>query len=76
MEGANQENVTSSMLGEELCELRSLGIDAKAKTEFNTREELHEFAEIIKQSLLVEYKLAYSGKGKMYGGEARATLYR
>lgn len=57
-----------------IVELRSLGIDPKGATEFNDKKELEELAEILKQSMIEDYKMAYSDKGRQYREEANSTL--
>jgi hypothetical protein len=44
-------------------ELDSLGIDSKRKTELDDKEELENLADIIKQAMFQDYKIAYSEKG-------------
>ena len=58
----------------ELAELRSLGVDPRKKNELNDKEELHELAENIKESMYQDYKLAYSEKGDKYKAEAESTV--
>lgn len=58
----------------ELDELQSLGINVKRKNDLNDCEELGELACCIKQSMYVDYKLAYGKKGEKYKEEARATM--
>jgi hypothetical protein len=57
-----------------IVELRSLGIDPRGATEFNDKKELEELAEILKQSMIEDYKMAYSDKGRQYREEANSTL--
>jgi hypothetical protein len=49
-----------------LNELDSLGIEPKRKTELNDKEELENLADIIKQAMFQDYKIAYSEKGDTY----------
>jgi hypothetical protein len=44
-------------------ELDSLGIEPKRKTELNDAEELEKLADIIKQAMFQDYKVAYSEGG-------------
>jgi hypothetical protein len=44
-------------------ELDSLGIEPKQKKEINDDEELENLADIIKQAMFEDYKVAYSDKG-------------
>jgi hypothetical protein len=46
-------------------ELDSLGIEPKRKTELNDAEELEKLADIIKQAMFQDYKVAYSEEGEM-----------
>jgi len=55
-------------------ELKSLGVDPNRKTELNDAEELHNLADILKQSMFEDYKLAYSEKGDNFKEEARSTV--
>jgi hypothetical protein len=54
-------------------ELDSLGIEPKRKTELNDKEELEKLADIIKQTMFQDYKVAYSEKGDAYK-EAQSTI--
>ena len=55
-------------------ELFSLGIlEPKQKKELND-EELEKLADIIKQAMFQDYKVAYSEKGDAYKEEAQSTL--
>lgn len=56
----------------EFVELRSLGIAIKEN--MTNREELAELANMIKECLFEDYKLAYSENGEFFTEEARATL--
>jgi hypothetical protein len=57
-------------------ELYSLGIvDPKQeKKELNDEEELEKLADIIKQAMFEDYKLAHSGKGDAHKEEAESTV--
>ena len=52
-----------------LNELDSLGIEPKQK-----KEELENLADIIKQAMFHDYKIAYSEKGDTYREEAESTV--
>jgi hypothetical protein len=53
-------------------ELDSLGI--KPKEKLNDEEELEKLADIIKQSMFQDYKVAYSEKGDTHKEEAESTV--
>jgi hypothetical protein len=56
-------------------ELYSLGIvDPKQKKELNDDEELENLADIIKQAMFQDYKIAYSEKGDAHKEEAQSTV--
>jgi hypothetical protein len=55
-------------------ELDSLGIEPKRKTELNDEEELEKLADIIKQAMFQDYKVAYSEKGDTHKEEAQSTV--
>ena len=56
-------------------ELYSLGIlEPKRKKELNDEEELEKLADIIKQAMFQDYKIAYSEKGDAYKEEAQSTV--
>ena len=58
-----------------LNELDSLGIVPKQKKEeLNDAEELENLADIIKQAMFQDYKIAYSEKGDTYREEAESTV--
>ena len=57
-----------------LNELDSLGIEPKRKTELNDEEELENLADIIKQAMFQDYKVAYSEKGDAHKEEAQSTV--
>jgi len=56
-------------------ELYSLGIvDPKQKKELNDDEELENLADIIKQAMFQDYKVAYSEKDDAHKEEAESTV--
>ncbi len=56
-------------------ELNSLGIEPKQKNELNDdEEELENLADIIKQAMFQDYKMAYSEKGDAHKEEAESTV--
>ena len=55
-------------------ELDSLGIEPKQKTELNDNEELEKLADIIKQAMFQDYKVAYSEEGDAHKEEAQSTV--
>jgi hypothetical protein len=56
-------------------ELESLGIvEPKQNKELNDEEELENLADIIKQAMFQDYKVAYSDKGDAYKEEAKSTV--
>jgi hypothetical protein len=55
-------------------ELDSLGIEPKRKIELNDAEELEKLADIIKQAMFQDYKVAYSEKGDAHKEEALSTV--
>jgi hypothetical protein len=56
-------------------ELDSLGIESKEKKVYdNTREELENLADIIKQAMFQDYKIAYSEKDDSRKEEVRSTV--
>ena len=55
-------------------ELDSLGIEPKQKKELNDDEELENLADIIKQAMFQDYKIAYSEKGNAHKEEAQSTV--
>ena len=56
-------------------ELCSLGIlEPKIKKELNDEEELENLADIIKQAMFQDYKVAYSEKGDTHKEEAKSTI--
>jgi hypothetical protein len=57
-----------------LNELDSLGIEPKRKTELNDAEELENLADIIKQAMFQDYKVAYSEEGDAHKEEAQSTV--
>jgi hypothetical protein len=56
-------------------ELYSLGIiEPKQKKELNDEEELEKLADIIKQAMFQDYKIAYSEKGDAFKEEAESSV--
>ena len=55
-------------------ELDSLGIEPKQKKELNDDEELENLADIIKQAMFQDYKIAYSENGDAHKEEAESTV--
>ncbi|MDQ4014523.1 MAG: hypothetical protein M3136_02020 [Thermoproteota archaeon] len=55
-------------------ELHSLGIEQKEKIELNDDEELENLADIIKQAMFQDYKVAYSKEGDAHKEEAESTV--
>jgi hypothetical protein len=55
-------------------ELDSLGIEPKRKTELNDEEELENLADIIKQAMFQDYKVAYSEVCDAHKEEAQSTV--
>jgi hypothetical protein len=55
-------------------ELDSLGIEQKEKKELNDDEELENLADIVKQAMFQDYKVAYSEKGDAHKEEAQSTV--
>ena len=56
-------------------ELDSLGIEPKEqKVHNNTKEELENLADIIKQAMFQDYKVVYSEKGDAHKEEAQSTV--
>jgi hypothetical protein len=55
-------------------ELDSLGIEPKLKKELNDKEELENLADIIKQAMFQDYKVAYSEEGDTHKEEAQSTV--
>ena len=55
-------------------ELDSLGIEPNQKTELNDKEELENLADIIKQAMFQDYKVAYSEEGDAHKEEAQSTI--
>jgi hypothetical protein len=55
-------------------ELDSLGIEPKRKTELNDAEELEKLADIIKQAMFQDYKVAYSEEGDAHKEEGQSTV--
>lgn len=65
------ENVES--IWDEVEELQSLGIDVRDKAFKGDKEELGALADVIKNSMYQDYKLAYSNEGEEHEDEAKAT---
>lgn len=59
---------------DEIKELESLGIKAKHERIMSNGEELAALADVIKNSMFEDYKLAYSEKGEKHEEEAKATI--
>jgi hypothetical protein len=55
-------------------ELDSLGIEPKRKKELNDKEELENLADIVKQAMFQDYKVAYSEEGDAHKEEAQSTV--
>jgi hypothetical protein len=55
-------------------ELDSLGIEPKQKKELNDEGELENLADIIKQEMFQDYKVAYSKEGDAHKEEAQSTV--
>jgi hypothetical protein len=55
-------------------ELDSLGIEPKQKKELSDDEELENLADIIKQAMFQDYKIAYSEKGNAHKEEAQSIV--
>ena len=56
-------------------EFNSLGIEPKQKNELNdNKEELEDLADIIKQGMFQDYKVAYSEEGNAHKEEAQSTV--
>ena len=66
VQDANEEKI--------IADLRSLGVDPRRKTELNDNEELAELADNLKQSMLQDYKTAYSDKGHKVEKETKSTV--
>lgn len=56
------------------AELRSLGLEPKRENELNDVRELENLADVVKQSMYVDYKVAYSQEGDNHELEAMATI--
>jgi hypothetical protein len=56
-------------------ELDSLGIESKQENEPNdNKEELENLADIIKQAMFQDYKVAYSEEGDVHKEEVQSTV--
>ncbi len=74
-EEAEQEQQQQAKNGYWQNELYSLGIiEPKQKKELNDKEELENLADIIKQAMFQDYKIAYSEEGDAHKEEAQSTL--
>ncbi len=72
--GAEQQQQRQATNGYWRSELDSLGIEPKRKTELNDEEELEKLADIIKQAMFQDYKIAYSEKGDAFKEEAESSV--
>ena len=73
MEKVGKDDNESS--AEEIMELNSLGIDAKKKkANQNNKEELEELVDNVKQSMIQDYKTAYSKNGDNHKDDAKSTV--
>jgi hypothetical protein len=70
-EAAEQQQHQQAKNGYWQSELNSLGIEPKQKNELNDKEELENLADIIKQAMFQDYKIAYSEEGDMHKEEAQ-----
>ncbi len=71
---AEQEQRQQAKNGYWQSELDSLGIEPKQKDELDDKEELENLADIIKQSIFEDYKVAYSEKGDAHKEEVESTV--
>ncbi len=71
---AEQDQQQQAKNGYWQSELESLGIEPKRRTELNDKEELENLADIIKQAMFQDYKVAYSEKGDAHKEEAQSTV--
>ena len=71
---AEQEQRQQAKNGYWQNELDSLGIEPKQKKELNDKEELENLADIIKQAMFQDYKVAYSEEGNALEEEAQSTV--
>ena len=55
-------------------ELSTLAIEIKRMNELNDKEELKNLADIIKQAMFQDYKVAYSKEGHEHKEEAESTI--
>ena len=73
MEKVGKEDNEST--AEEIMELHSLGIDTKKKkANQNDKEELEALVDNVKQSMIQDYKTAYSKNGDKHKDEAKSTV--
>jgi hypothetical protein len=63
----------SALKREKVAELRSLGVDPRRISEMNDAKELEDLTDLLKQSLIEEYRTAYGERGTRYEEEAKAT---
>jgi hypothetical protein len=54
--------------------MQQAGMEPKQKKEVNEKEELENLANIIKQAMFEDYKLAYSEEGDAHKEEAESTV--
>ena len=73
-EAEEQQHQQQAKNGYWQSELDSLGIEPKQKNELNDKEELENLADIIKQAMFQDYKIAYSEEGDMHKEEAQSTV--
>ncbi len=59
---------------DQLVELRSLGVEPKRRSELNDEKELEKLAEILKQSMLQDYRTAYGRRGDDFEQESMSTV--
>lgn len=57
-----------------IVELRSLAVEVRIRNDLNDKKELEDFADMIKQCIYQDYKIAYGRKGDSHEQEAKATL--
>lgn len=55
-------------------ELESLGVEPKRKNQLNDKEELQNLSDNIKQTMFLDYKMAYSEQGDVHKEEAKSTV--
>lgn len=70
--GKEEDNESTA---EEIMELHSLGIDIKRKkANQNDKEELGGLVDNVKQSMIQDYKTAYSKNGDKHEEESKSTV--